>query len=209
MLRLITAPSPARRSISAAVAAGSRPRGAAARAARSPAASTPRFTPRRRGQASDDATRSPKGQALFLVGCASCHGMNGEGITDQARQAATAPRWSASAPPRSTSRSAPAGCRWPSPAPGPAQEGPSTPRRRSAQLAAYVASLGPGPAVPDSPSTTSARRRRNEASSAAASSSAPTARRATTSPAPAARCPAASTRRADAASPRSTSTRPC
>src|SRR5689334_17435315 len=29
----------------------------------------------------DDASEVAKGKALFLVGCASCHGMNGEGIT--------------------------------------------------------------------------------------------------------------------------------
>ena len=53
------------------------------------------------------------------------------------------------------------------------------------------------------------RRRQRGRSSAAASSSAPTARPATTSPAPAARCRAAGSPRASRASPRSTSTRRC
>ena len=58
-----------------------------------------------------------------------------------------------------------------------------------AALAAYVASLGPGPAIPDkSDYDLDGRRATPGRSSAAASSSAPTARPATTSPAPAARC---------------------
>ena len=58
--------------------------------------------------------------------------------------------WSASAPPRSTSRWAPAACRWPAPGvQAHAQEESSSPRSRSTQLAAYVASLAPGPAIPD------------------------------------------------------------
>ena len=112
----------------------------------------------------------------------------------QARQATTARRWSASAPPPSTSRSAPAGCRWRSPG-----------ARRRARRSVYnheeierargVRRLPrPRPGDPRrSPSTTSPRLEQRGASSAAASSSAPTARRATTSPAPAARCPAAGT----------------
>ena len=59
-------------------------------------------------------------------------------------------------------------------------------------LAAYVASLGPGPAIP-SYSDYNTRTSTTPRSPAAASSSAPTARRATTSPRPVARCPAAST----------------
>ncbi len=61
----------------------------------------------------------------------------------------TARRWSASVPPPSTSRSAPAGCRWPSPAPRPRARPPAYDEEEIAALAAYVASLGPGPAIPD------------------------------------------------------------
>ena len=74
--------------------------------------------------------RRRQGRALFLVGCASCHGKNGEGIVTK-RGTSTAPRWSASAPPRSTSRSAPAGCRWRVPASQAAARRSSTPPRRS------------------------------------------------------------------------------
>ena len=58
-------------------------------------------------------------------------------------------------------------------------------------LAAFVASLGPGPAIPSEVRVRRSTASPTRTSSAAASSSAPTARRATTSPAPAARCRAA------------------
>ena len=96
----------------------------------------------------DDASEVAKGKALFLVGCSSCHGMNGEGITTKRGkqlgpslvgvgaaavdfQVGTG-RMPMAQPGR----------------PGPEQAGPSTPPRRSSRSAAYVASLGPGPAVP-------------------------------------------------------------
>ena len=82
-----------------------------------PAGHRRRCTPCPPAQAEDEAASQStveQGRALFLVGCASCHGQNGEGITQRGTQWAR--RWSVSAPPPWTSRSAPAGCRWPSPA---------------------------------------------------------------------------------------------
>ncbi len=61
----------------------------------------------------------------------------------------TARRSSASAPPRSTSRSAPAGCRWPRPGVQAPQKEVVYTDEEIAALAAFVASLGPGPAIPE------------------------------------------------------------
>ena len=56
---------------------------------------------------------------------------------------------SASAPPRSTSRSAPAACRWPAPASRrQRQDEIKFNDEQIAAMAAYVASLAPGPAIP-------------------------------------------------------------
>ena len=64
------------------------------------------------------------------------------------RATSTAPRWSASAPPRSTSRSAPAGCRWPSPAPRPCASPRSTTRRRSRRSRRTSPRSAPVPDIP-------------------------------------------------------------
>lgn len=50
------------------------------------------------------------GRQLFLIGCASCHGVNAEGIRRNQAET-TVPASSASALPRLISRSAPAACR--------------------------------------------------------------------------------------------------
>ena len=110
------------------------------------------------------------------------------GHQHRSRAASTAPRWSASAPPPWTSRSAPAGCRWPSPVTRRCASPRSTTRTRSRRSRRSSPRSAPVPRSRPRTSTTS------PASpprtwSAAASSSAPTARRATTSPAPAAPCP--------------------
>ena len=64
------------------------------------------------------------------------------------RAASTAPPSSASAPRRSTSRSAPAGCRWPSPAPRPCASPRSTTRRRSRRSRRTSPPSAPGPPSP-------------------------------------------------------------
>ena len=94
-----------------------------------------------------------------------------------------------------------------------AQPGAQAPRKppvyndeEIAALAAYVASLGPGPAIPDASDYSldglSRRGARGGRSPAVARSSSPTAPPATTSRAPAARCRAAATPRRSAASSR-------
>jgi ubiquinol-cytochrome c reductase cytochrome c subunit len=88
-----------------------------------------------------------KGRELFLVGCASCHGKNGEGIVTKRRQpvrpAAGRRRRRRGRLPgrhRPDADGAP-GC------PG-AEEGGRLHAEEIKALAAYVASLGPGPAIP-------------------------------------------------------------
>ncbi len=168
------------------------------------------FSPASTASSSSSTDDVSKGRALFLVGCASCHGKNGEGITSRTA-ASTAPPWSASAPPRSTSRSAPAGCRWRRPARRPRSSRRVYTAEETSLLAAYVATLGPGPSIPTSDKYSPdaiPESEREEAIVRGGSSSGPTARPATTSPQPAAPSPAASTPPAWSASSRSTSTRP-
>jgi len=89
-----------------------------------------------------------KGRALFLVGCASCHGKNGEGIVTK--------RGTQYGPPLAGVGAAAVDFqvgtgRMPMARPGAQaqkKEVVYTPEEISA-LAAYVASLGPGPAIPD------------------------------------------------------------
>ena len=152
-----------------------RPRGAAARACCSPAASTPRSRPPRPARRESDeelvaaGPRALPGRLLVLPR------PERRGRPDRATATSSARRWSASAPPRSTSRSAPAGCRWPQPgAAGAAQAGRL--RRGGDRRAGGVRRLASAPArrSPTRPTTASracptrsARRR----SSAAARSS--------------------------------------
>ena len=82
---------------------------------------------RRRPRAEDDRQRASK---LFLANCATCHGLDAAGPQRRARAS------SASAPPPSTSRSAPAGCRCSRAGPqaprqaGPVHRGADPPARR-------------------------------------------------------------------------------
>jgi ubiquinol-cytochrome c reductase cytochrome c subunit len=96
---------------------------------------------------SADQATIAKGRALFLVGCASCHGKNGEGITTK--------RGGQYGPPLAGVGAAAVDFqvgtgRMPMARPGvqaQQKEVIYTPDEISA-LAAYVASLGPGPAIP-------------------------------------------------------------
>lgn len=89
-----------------------------------------------------------QGRALFLVGCASCHGKNGEGITTQ--------RGTQLGPPLAGVGAAAVDFqvstgRMPLARPGvqaPRKDVLYSPEEIEA-LAAYVASLGPGPSIPD------------------------------------------------------------
>jgi ubiquinol-cytochrome c reductase cytochrome c subunit len=89
-----------------------------------------------------------KGRALFLVGCASCHGKNGEGIVTK--------RGTQYGPPLAGVGAAAVDFqvgtgRMPMARPGAQAEKKKvvyTPEEIKA-LAAFVASLGPGPAIPD------------------------------------------------------------
>lgn len=89
-----------------------------------------------------------QGRALFLVGCASCHGKNGEGITTQ--------RGTQYGPPLAGVGAAAVDFqvstgRMPMARPGvqaPRKDVVYTPEEIEA-LAAFVASLGPGPSIPE------------------------------------------------------------
>ena len=94
-----------------------------------------------------DQSTVSQGRALFLVGCASCHGANGEGIVTK--------RGNQYGPPLAGVGAAAVDFqvgtgRMPMARPGVQAQQKKvvyTPKEIS-QLAAYVASLGPGPAVP-------------------------------------------------------------
>jgi ubiquinol-cytochrome c reductase cytochrome c subunit len=96
----------------------------------------------------DDADQVAKGKALFLVGCASCHGKNAEGIqTVKGNQYGPSLIGVGAA---AVDFQVGTG-RMPM-----AQPGAQAPRKKPvfskdevAALAAYVASLGPGPAIPE------------------------------------------------------------
>lgn len=95
-----------------------------------------------------DQSTVAEGRKLFLVGCSSCHGQNGEGIVTK--------RGTEYGPPLVGVGAAAVDFqvgtgRMPAARPGvqmPSKKVIYTPDQISA-LAAYVASLGPGPAVPD------------------------------------------------------------
>ncbi len=105
------------------------------------------FSPAGATARQSDADAVAKGRALFLVGCASCHGKNGEGITTKNgnNYGPTLVGVGAAAVDFQVGTG-----RMPV-----AQPGPQVPRNRVKydqneieQLAAFVASLGPGPPVP-------------------------------------------------------------
>jgi ubiquinol-cytochrome c reductase cytochrome c subunit len=95
-----------------------------------------------------DQSTISKGRALFLVGCASCHGKNGEGIvTDRGTHYGPS---LIGVGPASVDFQVGTG-RMPMARPGPQAEKKKvlyTPEEIRA-LSAYVGSLGPGPAIPD------------------------------------------------------------
>ncbi len=89
-----------------------------------------------------------QGRALFLVGCSSCHGQNGEGIVtkDGTQYGPSLVGVGAAAVDFQVSTG-----RMPMAAPG-AQAPAKAPvydEEETAAMAAYVASLGPGPAIPE------------------------------------------------------------
>ena len=180
------------------------PRGAVDRAARN-GGRLRRLHPRRRGEAGRrDRGRQGQGPVHGRLLLLPRHERRGD--HHQARQAARPPAGRR----RRRCRRLPGRHRpdadGPARRPGPAQEGPLQPTRRSASSGRTSPPWAPARTSPPSPSTTSPRPA-TRASSAAARSSAPTARRATTSPAPAVRCRRASTRPSSPVSARSTSTR--
>lgn len=105
------------------------------------------FAPAQAQRAETDAEMVAKGRELFLVGCSFCHGTNGEGQQDQAGQNYGPPLVGVGAAAVDfqvgTGRM---------PMAAPAQQAPRKEVVYSDEeveaLAAYVASLGPGPAVP-------------------------------------------------------------
>jgi ubiquinol-cytochrome c reductase cytochrome c subunit len=106
-------------------------------------------SPATANSASSSQSEVQKGRSLFLVGCASCHGQNGEGIVTQ--------RGTQYGPPLIGVGAAAVDFqvgtgRMPMARPGvqAAQKRVVYTPEETAQLAAYVASLGPGPAIPES-----------------------------------------------------------
>jgi len=108
------------------------------------------FAPAQAGQADTDAEQVAKGRELFLVGCAFCHGQNGEGMNSAREGKIIGPPLigvGAAAVDFQVGTG-----RMPLAQPGAqAQRKPPVyTEDEIAALAAYVASLGPGPAIPDS-----------------------------------------------------------
>ncbi|HNM96549.1 MAG TPA: cytochrome c, partial [Marmoricola sp.] len=105
------------------------------------------IAPTNAAKTSDDADAIAKGRALFLVGCSSCHGKNGEGVlTKNGGQYGPSLVGVGAAAVDFQVGSG----RMPM-----ANPGVQAPRKKViytedeiSQLAAYVASLGPGPAIP-------------------------------------------------------------
>ena len=105
------------------------------------------FAPAQANQASSSADQVAKGRQLFLVGCAFCHGQNGEGVkTENGNQIGPSLVGVGAA---AVDFQVGTG-RMPM-----AQPGAQAPRKEPtysddevAALAAYVASLGPGPSIP-------------------------------------------------------------
>ena len=105
------------------------------------------FAPAQAEKAQSDTDLVAEGRKLFLVGCASCHGQNGEGVTT-ARGTVYGPSL-VGVGAASVDFQVGTG-RMPMSQPG-AQAPVKEPKYNEEQislLAAYVASLGPGPAIP-------------------------------------------------------------
>ena len=105
------------------------------------------LSPAQGAKKSDDADAIAKGRALFLVGCASCHGKNGEGITTQRGNQYGPPLVGVGA--AAVDFQVGTG-RMPMVQPGTQalRKEPIYTDAQIEQLAAFVASLGPGPAIP-------------------------------------------------------------
>ena len=186
-------------------ACGSGRRAARAGAQRRPVLRVPARGRQEHSKADDELIE--QGRKLFTVGCSSCHGLNAEGVVTKGGRNYGPPLVGVGAAAVDfqvgTGRMPTAAARHA----GTAARRSSTPTRRSRRWRAYIASLGPGPAIPergdDRPERGRRRPRRRD-------SSWPTARPATTSPARAARCRTAATRPSLMnVEPLSTSTRPC
>jgi ubiquinol-cytochrome c reductase cytochrome c subunit len=107
------------------------------------------FAPAQAGPAETDAEQVAKGRELFLVSCSFCHGQNGEGIRSSREGALVGPPL-AGVGAAAVDFQVGTG-RMPMAQPG-AQAQSKRPvfnEEEIAALAAYVASLGPGPAIPD------------------------------------------------------------
>ena len=105
------------------------------------------FAPAQAGEADTTAAEVEKGRELFLVGCAFCHGKNGEGITTLRGNNIGPPLVGVGA--AAVDFQVGTG-RMPLSQPG-AQAGikaQSYTQEEIDAMAAYVASLGPGPAIP-------------------------------------------------------------
>ena len=105
------------------------------------------FAPAQAQQAESSAAQVAKGRELFLVGCSFCHGQNGEGVRTQDGNQIGPPLVGVGA--AAVDFQVGTG-RMPMSQPGaqaPRKE-PTYSDEEVAALAAYVASLGPGPAIP-------------------------------------------------------------
>ena len=100
-----------------------------------------------RTSTADDPGQVAKGRALFLVGCSSCHGQNGEGIQTQRGNQYGPPLVGVGA--AAVDFQVGTG-RMPMAQPGQQalRKPPVYDKDETSALAAYVASLGPGPEIP-------------------------------------------------------------
>jgi ubiquinol-cytochrome c reductase cytochrome c subunit len=106
------------------------------------------FAPASADSTESDTGSVAEGRELFLVGCATCHGQNGEGVLTKDGTQYGPPLAGVGA--AAVDFQVGTG-RMPMAQPG-AQAEPKTPvfdEEEIADLAAFVASLGPGPAIPD------------------------------------------------------------
>ena len=106
------------------------------------------FSPASSARQDDSAAEIKKGHELFLVGCSFCHGVNGQGIKTLDGKQLGPPLAGVGA--AAVDFQVGTG-RMPATQPGPQipQKEANYPPDEIAALAAYVASLGPGPAIPN------------------------------------------------------------
>ncbi len=105
------------------------------------------FAPANAGARTDDAATVAKGRNLFLVGCATCHGQNGEGVVTKQGGQFGPPLVGVGA--AAVDFQVGTG-RMPMAQPGvqALSKRPVYDDQEIRELAAYVASLGPGPSIP-------------------------------------------------------------